>query len=302
MLAPTLFLATALAQAAPASPADGGLTFQWKPGETVSYLAEMAIDSPTVLWLYGRENAQARFFRIEMAARYDCSGGPKGKEVLLSCSIPEVRMGGTAVSTDQDQVPQILTEYQALLKSATLEIVLRPDGHIKLVDIEGMPQDLIRENDIHEMIRQLVRRSVSPLGMQTPKGGADPGRSWRHKGPPAFLELISKYGSSGGMRYEYAVAGEKGGITAITAEGEAMVATTAQREAGIPASLSMVANGSYRFDTGAGQLAYAEVEVSGLTTASYSLPGSQQGYGFGARMMRINADGSIEGVEGPIQP
>lgn len=81
-----------------------------------------------------------------------------------------------------------------------------------------------------------------------------------------------------------------------------MVATTAQREAGIPASLSMVANGSYRFDTGAGQLAYAEVEVSGLTTASYSLPGSQQGYGFGARMMRINADGSIEGVEGPIQP
>jgi hypothetical protein len=301
----TALLAAALAApaaAAAADPsADGPLTWKWSGGEPYRFVSEMLLDSPTVIWFFGRENAQARMFRIELAAQYVCTGEPVRKDVKLTCKVEDARMGGAAVSADQDQVAEILREYERKLKEATVEVIVRSDGHIKLVDLEGVSKDLLRENEIQEILRQIVRRSLAPLGMQAPRGGADPGRAWRHKGPPAFFELFSKYGSSGGMLYEYTWKGESDGMIAVTAAGRATVATTQQREAGLPASLGLDGTGAYRFDGAAGELAYAEVAVSGETTASYSLPGSTQGFGYGARVMRVNADGSVEGPDGPVK-
>ena len=135
---------------------------------------------------------------------------------------------------------EIRKQTESILKKAKVQISTRPDGHISLVDLEGVSTGLIRENDIVEVLRQLVRRSVSPLGMQTPKGGHDPGRKWRHKGPNAFFEVMSKFGSSGGMRYEYEMAGMDGDVARINAEGKATVASNTQREQGLPASLSLL--------------------------------------------------------------
>lgn len=299
MILSALLLAAANA-ASPAQPA-GPLTWQWTPGEEIRYAAEMMLDSPSVIWFYGRENAQARMFRIEMAAQYVCTGERERKEHVVLCKVEDARLNGVSAANDQGQVKQILGEYQAQLKNATVELVIRDDGHIKLVDLEGVSKDLLRESEIQEMLRQLVRRSIAPLGMQAPRGGSDPGRVWRHKGAPAFFELVSKYGSSGGMIYEYKVDSQDGDVTVINGEGRATVATSAQREANIPASIGMVGNGSYRFDASTGNLAYAEVTVNGETTASYSRVGTTQNYGYAARMMRINDDGTIEGPDGPVQ-
>lgn len=302
MLVPALLAAALSTPAAAADAEQGPITWGWQPGEKVQFISEMLLDSPTVIWFFGVENTQARMFRVEMRAQYACVGESKGKRGFeLTCDIEDVSMSGTAVPKDQDQVDGILREYEGILKKAQVQIVTRPDGHISLVDLENVSTGFIRENDIVEVLRQLVRRSVSPLGMQTPKGGNDPGRVWRHKGPNAFFEVMSKFGSSGGMRYEYAMAGMDGDVARITAEGKATVASNTQREQGLPASLSLVASSSYRFDTAAGQVAYGEVAVNGVTTASYSLPGQTQGFGFGARVMRVNADGSVEGPEGAVQ-
>ena len=301
MILPVLLAAVLSAPAAAESEATGPLSWNWSGGEPYRFVSEMLLDSPTVIWFYGRENAQARMFRVELAAQYVCTGEPVRKDVKLTCKIEDARMGGAAVTADQDQVPEILREYERKLKEATVEVIVRADGHIKLVDLEGVSKDLLRENEIQEILRQVVRRSLAPLGMQAPKGGADPGRPWRHKGPPAFFELFSKYGSSGGMLYEYTWKGEADGVIAVEAAGRATVATTQQREAGLPASLGLDGTGAYRFDVAQGRLAYAEVAVSGETTASYSLPGSTQGFGYGARVMRVNADGSVEGPEGPVK-
>ena len=295
----TALLALASMAASPALA--GSLAYDWSEGESIRYVGDMLLDSPTVIWVYGVENAQARIFQLQLTTQYDCKASAAGKNTLLTCSFVDPVVNGSGVMGDAKHVPAIMTEYSSILKDATAEITLRPDGHIKLVDLENLRKGLLRENEVHEILRQLVRRSVAPMGMQTPKGGEDPGRKWRHKGPNAFFELFSKYGSSGGMVYEYTVSGTEGSTTQVVGTGEATVATTAQREAGLPASLGLKGTGAYRFDSEAGQLAYAEVLVEGLTTASYSLPGSRQGFGYGARLMRINEDGSVEGPEGPVQ-
>lgn len=302
MLARVVGPAALLVASALSAPAVAGdLVWSWSEGERVQYVADMLLDSPTVIWIYGVENAQSRVFQLQLTTQYDCTASAAGKSTQLTCTFVDPQVQAKGVLGDSKHVPVIVKEYSEILAEATVEITLRSDGHIKLVDLENLRKGLLRENEVHEILRQLVRRSVAPLGMQAPKAGKDPGRKWRHKGPNAFFELFSKYGSSGGMVYEYNVAGQEGDITTVVGSGKATVATTAQREAGLPASLGLNATGAYRFDTQAGQIAYAEVLVEGLTTASYSLPGSRQGFGYGARVMRVNADGSVEGPEGTVK-
>ena len=305
MLGPTLLvaaLATALSTA-DAAEGDGPFSWRWESAGPVRMRTETLLITPLRVKFQGRENLNATMERIEMVLDLTCTGQRQDKLTELSCKVNNADLAGQAVANDQERVEPILNEYEQLLtgEGVTVEVEVREDGHIRALDLEGISKDRLRDQDIFENLRQLMRRALGPLGMQTPKDGKNPGRPWQHKGMPLFFEMLNNNGTSGGAVYTYKVAGEAGGTVSIEASGEANVASSLDREAGLSSSLTLQSSGQYRFDTGNGTLAYAEVTVNGTTSTSHAGMGSKQAYVLASRLMRINPDGSVEGPEGPVK-
>ncbi|MEC8424260.1 MAG: hypothetical protein VX000_10820 [Myxococcota bacterium] len=290
-----LFATTLTAQAADA------VAWNWEKAGSVTYRTQTFIQVPNGYRFIGLNNRDARALETAMVGTFTCAQtGSTKKTVSLDCSIDEVVLQGVAVATEQEKLETIFSEHMAVLPKGRIELVLRTDGHIKVFDLEGIEKKWERGNDVHEQLRQLLRRAFAPLGMQAPRDGKDPGRAWRHKGQPAFFDLFmttgnkgATYGTAGGSVWNYEVQGTSDGRTAIRGEGKANVTTIIEREGGGALGINLLGAGLYRWDSDVGVLDYAEVGLSGAYNASALNIGVQDAYAYAGQVARIRPDGSI---------
>ncbi len=278
----------------------GDLAPRWDPATPVTYQTQTFIQVPNGFRFYGLNNLDARALETAAAGTFTCTGGPQGKGFDVTCTIDEIKLQGSAVATEQQKLDTIFAQHEETLKGATVELVLRPDGHIKTLDLEGVEKKYERGNDVHEQLRQLLRRVFAPLGAQLPKNGDDPGKPWRHKGQPAYFDLFvtqgtdsATYGTTGGSRVDYGIVGQHDGRTLIEYAGVANVTTVVEREAGGGLGINLKGGGVLAFDAAAGQIDYVEIGLSGEYNANATQVGNRTAYGFAAQMARVHADGSV---------
>jgi hypothetical protein len=289
-----LLLATTLT-----AQAGDALVWNWDAAGEVTYRTQTFIQVPNGYRFIGLSNKDARALETAMVGTFTCKGTESAKKTTkVVCSIDDIVLQGLAVATEQEKLEAIFAEHMKTLPQGRVELVLRKDGHIKVFDLEGIEKKWERGNDVHEQLRQLLRRAFAPMGMQAPKEGKDPGRVWRHKGQPAFFDLFmttgnkgATYGTAGGSVWNYEVTGESGGRVALIGEGRANVTTVIEREGGGALGINLLGGGLYRWDAAAGVLDYAEIGLSGSYNASAQNIGVSDAYAYAGQIARIRADG-----------
>lgn len=269
------------------------LTLRWDA--PVRYHSETLIVVPPGLRFFGLANQDARALQMAVVAESTCTPTLEGRTLDYNCVVDSIQLEGVAFNGEQDKLNAIFDEYEGLLTGARVEMVLKPDGQVVTVDLEGVSKDRERWNAAQEILRQVMRRVYSPLMVQSPKGGVDPGKPWKYKGTPLFFEMITRYGTTGGTAFSFQTDGRIGDDWKIIGVGKGSVANTLEFNQSGAASTYLSGTGSWRFDPQAGQVAFGEVQVLGEASASgIASVGLSVRYQLAATIARVGADGKPE--------
>jgi hypothetical protein len=279
------------------------------------YQLQSQISTPRGFRVYGEENLDARLLGLRTSFELSCESSVLGRGWEVDCVIDEVGLVGSSIEGEEQSLSLILEEFQSLMQGAMIQIQIRGDGKIKAVDLEGPPKDTKRQAYMHEQMRQILRRTVSPLDMQTPKGGEDPGKKWKMKGMHLGFELMSTFGTAGGTRYEYTVDEWTGAEAFMIGSGRGTVGTNLEMDAGSGTdgdgnvygsssnpSISMIVVSQMRFDSSTGTILYSELNASGESTAQSMNVGATARYAFAGFAGRIYDDGSFETLDAKSSP
>ncbi len=294
----SLLLAASLAGTAQAQ--DYALTW---PDEA-DYQVSTLLAFPRGFTFYATENVEGRVLQFGLVADLDCSSTADGKSREVVCELDNVLMEGQPMRGDEEQVPKVMAEFGALLSESRVEFEVLADGRIRAFDLEGFPKGTNRENDLWEILRQVLRRSLSPFDVQPPKDGIAPAKPWKHKGMPMGFELLTKTGTTGGVVIKYQPADDIAGRKVILGEGRGNVSTNAEADAGGQGAVNMVGFTRTLIDPSTHDLAYSELVVSGILSARAAAGAVSQAvhYELRSAVSRVNADGTVETGEGPVAP
>ena len=137
------------------------LEWRWGDVGSVRYRTQTFLQVPNGYRFLGLSNRDARALETAMMASFTCSGEPHGKKAFaVNCSIDEVKLQGKAVATEQEKLELIFASHEETLKQGRVEMIIRTDGHIRVLDLEGVEKKWERGNDVHEQLRQLLRRAL----------------------------------------------------------------------------------------------------------------------------------------------
>jgi hypothetical protein len=275
----------------------GSLSLRW-PAGPLRYHAEAMVVLANGYWLYGAANVEARAGVIAATADLSCTTRPVGSQggVLVDCLVDQANFQATGNPAEADKLQKISVEYSQLLPGKHIQVELKEDGQVRSVDIEGLPESGSRAGTIEESLRQLSRALMGPLLIQAPKDGLPPKKGWKQKGMPPTANVF--WGDAAGTaQYTYELSGEVSGTARILAGGKGFL--TAQAGDATKPAIDLVLAGDYRFDGAAGVVAWGEVQVSGMALPDALAVGPQNRFNYAAWAGRINADGTVEGKDGP---
>ena len=293
-----LFIALA---ALMASAQAGPFAWRWDPAAPQRFHAEVVIDTPEAVTLVGAANLEARVVQTVIAADFTCTPAAAKKGWTLDCAYTSVAMKGKAVAKDQGSADALWGELAGLLGQAHMQIQVRPDGGLKDLDLEGVPKGDARRARQQEQLRMLSKRVVAPLFVVMPKGGEDPGKAWKVSGFSPAFELLDESSTTGGVSLETAVVAQAGNTWKLRSEGKGSVATQVEVEGGIGASTAMKVLAESRFDPQAGLVVFAEQLSTGDRLAVGTQLGGSPRYSCAGWVGRVNADGTVEGADGPMK-
>ncbi len=282
-----LALAAAPAQAAP-------LTVDWNKPQPVRYHAEMLISTPRGFRYLAERNMDGRALQTGVALDMSCTGAPMGKAWKVSCAIDSFAIEGRGDGDDQPRLNEVFANYTAVMKTARIDMEIKPDGSIRTIDLEGIDKGLNRQTDMVEQLRQVLRRTMAPLSMSMPKDG-EGAKPWKANGLPLYYELHTMVGTAGGVAHQLKVDGKVGETIFIVGSGKGNVSSQLGTAVG---AYQMSSNTQARFDPSLGLLAYAECATVGNPGNSLAQVSTGQLYGLSGWIGLINADGTIEGLEG----
>lgn len=239
------------------------LAYKWAVGQTVSYRVQYYLRSTQRL-IAGKD-LDARLTDYTLGLETDCKVTEVDPvEVELHCAVRRAQLGGRAYGDEQPKLDEIFVEYSSLLAGSTIQLVMRTDGTVRELDLEGLPATFDREVSRNEALRMMVRGALAPLEFVLPKdGSAD--KAWKQKGSPMALRLPAVTGTSGGVRVTREVTGVTGDMVDVSVIGAGTVVAgdTAR-------TVSIHSVGTVRFDAAQGVVARSEMTVTGTYTASGS--------------------------------
>lgn len=274
----------------------GDLALDWT--QRLRYFSDVRVGLPNGYPFIGRTvDGTAR--GLELSAELECSGRWSGAIQAVNCSARELRLDLEALSTDEREIAIIEAEYQSELAGAVWQLQVGPDGRFRTVDLEGVGKADDRQATIHENLRQIARRLLTPLELAMPRRGEAPKGRWKQAGSPLLFQLFTAWGSSGGATMVHRVARREGGEARVESEGRAVMATNLDREVGAGQAVSLVGGGSARVDLANRRILWRQVAVNGELTASSIQPGVPEYYDLVGWAGLVREDGQVELETGP---
>lgn len=288
MLSLILFVTNAQAQ---------GMALDWK--QPLRYRSEVQVLTPNGYLYKGRANVEARVTSHELAVDLECTGSPQGGSTAVVCTVAAIDLGARPYPGDEADTELVLEEYRQWLAASTWQVRFGPDGRVMDVDLEGIEKSDDRMSEIHETLRQLARRVLTPLDLSMPQKAVAAGASWKQKGTPLLFQLMTTWGTAGGTVMRHRLESQQGMIVRIESEGRGNVATGLDLEVGSGETVNMIGGGYARVDTARGVILWRQVGVSGELTASSLQPGDPNVYSLVGWAGLRNADGTVETESGP---
>ena len=284
-----------LALTAPSAEA-AGLHVDWNKPQPVRYHAEMLISTPRGFRYLAQRNMDGRALQTAVAMDLSCTGSPLGKAWKVICKVDSFAIEGRGDGDDQQRLDVVFADYVASMPNARIEMEIKPDGSIRSVDLEGVDKGLNRQTDMVEQLRQVMRRAMAPMSISMPKDGAG-AKPWKAAGMPLFYELHTMVGTAGGVAHQFKADGQVGDTVFIVGAGKGNVSS--QAAGAQVGAYQMSSNTQTRFDPNLGLIAYSECATVGNPGNSLNQVSTGQLYGLSGWIGLINADGTVEGLEGP---
>lgn len=274
----------------------GDLVLDWT--QPLRYFSEVRVGLPNGYPFIGRTvDGTAR--ALELRAELSCAGRWSGEIQAVDCRPADLRLRMEGLSTDQREIAAIEAEYQAELAGALWQVQIGADGRFRTVDLEGVGKADDRQATIHENLRQIARRLLTPLELGMPRKGEAPKGRWKQAGSPLLFQLFTAWGSSGGATMIHRIVRQEGGEARIESEGRAVMATNLDREVGAGQSVSLVGGGSARVDLANRRILWRQVAVNGELTVSSIQPGLPEYYDLVGWAGLLREDGQVELETGP---
>lgn len=190
----------------------------WPEGEHRRYYLESHGMSPGVLMLHAPQNHQLRFSRYEVAMVVDCtaSGPAVARQQSLRCDIEALGVRIGAMQRDLHQVQPVLSQFEELSSGLWLQLVVRDDGKLVTIDLEGYDASQDRQRRALEDLRLLLMRAVVGLELKQPD---DPlAKPWKDKSP-RIAQPIGRIGAMARVEHK-AAPGRSDGTLEIASTGE----------------------------------------------------------------------------------
>jgi hypothetical protein len=233
-----------------------GLAWQWTAHLPLTWALTAEVRLPQVWSFNAEENKDARISMFRFDSIIRCTTAePAGKgKYELGCQAVDVRIAAAPLQADVGSLPGILDEYDGLLLTHPIRLLVTDDGKVKTVDIDG-----ISHNDktvvIEETLRLMLVRQFALIDLQLPKKGDDGGRKWKQSLGLAY-QFPDIHGTMGIATTDHVVASTEGSVVEIVSRGRGLVGSGEMIDVGgkeQPQQMyDAVLEGTARFDTARG--------------------------------------------------
>ncbi len=156
-----------LLSAAPADAAEPELTWDWSQDQR--YYLETEVRLPLLMWFFKRYNEQARVaaFQVRMVA--DCEPVYEGKRrAEVWCTLEDVGLKASGLPQEQGLLQPILEELDERLTGTAVQLIVRDDGRLANIDLEGLDRRQQRVGRMNENLRLIVSRAFAGLDLPLP--------------------------------------------------------------------------------------------------------------------------------------
>jgi len=146
----------------------------WDWSQDHRYYLETEVRLPLLMWFFREFNEQARVtaFQVRMVA--ECSPAVVGKrrsEVL--CDLTDVGIKASGLPQEEGLLQPILEELDERLTGSTVQLIVRSDGRLANIDMEGLDRRYRRVGRMNENLRLIVTRAFAGLDLPLPEAGPD---------------------------------------------------------------------------------------------------------------------------------
>ena len=287
-----------------------GLEWQWETADgqpnELRYFVNSQVKLAELMWFNADYNRQARVAEFVVRAVVKCTPekaiGPKKPRWDLKCEVEDVALEGAPISYEAGMLAPVLEEMDAKYSESWLQVPFKRDGTIVSVDLEGVDKRNRRIQQIHETLRLMMVRAISPLDLQFPNKGDDKGRGeWTQNGPLVML-FPSNQGTLGSVRLTHKITGQEGDIVSIASDAEGTLGAGGMISVGgveQPKYLySMTLESDAKFDVKNGWMVERRVLVQGNPTASSAMGEAGRGftYAMGGMIKLIGPDDEMPDV------
>lgn len=268
LLISLLALGSSAAQAAP-------LQWDWEAGESHRYVLRNQVYVSDVFVVRDELNKDAQIMVWTTELNLHCKGGgPVGKRAFeATCNVEDVRLTAKPNdSRDAVNLPDILLKWRRLIKSSTIELVVRNNGPIRELDV-SVPTELSTERSrlVEQSIQMLLERALAGFELPLPRKGEMSDEGWGNK-PSRLLATPTLVGTMGNADVA---------TRPLKTDGEVVTAETTLRGVRGPAeenNLGQIANlwafegtSQWTFDRAQGVLLALETRIDGELTPSSDL-------------------------------
>jgi len=213
---------------------------------------------------------EARLIAYRLRTVYTCQLDQResAHSWQIDCAIDDLAISGAGFRSEKGILQPVLEEMDRKLTGAHLQIVMRQDGRITNIDLEGVKTHNRRESRMVEAMRIILSRSVAGFDLQLPRKGAAPDGVWgQYEG--ILLMAPTDHGSQGASEIAHVVRQVRGDKAIIESAGKAMIVPPEQDQARnfFDTKLDSVAV----FDTANGMLSERVWSARGTPTASSAL-------------------------------
>jgi len=237
------------------------MAWSWDDGQHHRFYLENEVHLPLPLMLYQEFNTEARVVALQTRLVLDCyKVNEKRREWELRCDIADIAFTGAGMLGDRGNLDAVLKEVDGRLDEAYLQVVLRKDGRIKDIDLEGMDRRNRRLSQNVETLRLLLSRTLAGLSLQLPASAEEEGRGWGQT-QSLLMATPSPQGLRGNSELVHMVRRTEGDRMTIETQGRGVVT------AGDNNTYTMEMSSMSRFDTRLGVLQQRKWTAIGEPTA-----------------------------------
>lgn len=251
--------------------AEPAATWAWPEGKTLRYVLSADVTTPNVLPMWSVRNSDplVAAFRVDVVTtcRVDYAVGRKAW--ALRCEIDDASFRGMPAVGDTGRIAPVAVEWEQIAEGGWVQVTMGRDGRMRGFDLEDVTKGNPREQLIHQVMREMLRRAYAPLCAQLPKHGFADGLSWTQRSGAVLSLPNLESGTVGGAVLTHTVAGRSpvGWVTAQRGEGVLGWGTSADDTTPLRDLLRFKLDGSYLFDSAGGHIVQAQHVGRGEPTA-----------------------------------